>query len=295
MTNAMICAVLVNFNGVNDTIECVQSLLKCSYKQLHIIIVDNGSGYGKISYSDLIPSNRYEIIYTGENLGFAGANNIGIRRGIEIGADYFLILNNDTIVDKDFLNPLLNVISKDASIGIATGKIYYYDDPNYLWFGGSHYDSNLLECKIDGIGKKDNIHYSQAKELPFATGCFWLMPRKTITVVGYISEYYFLYYEDADYCERVKKAGLKIWYEPASIIYHKESRSTKKGSKAYKYYTLRNYLLFLRKYNNKKKILLPQVKRMVLSIKDIIRGRSYISAEYKAWRDYFLSKTGKME
>ncbi|KAB8288232.1 glycosyltransferase family 2 protein [Bifidobacterium avesanii] len=292
MANGLICAVLVNFNGATDTEECVQSLLACSYPNLRILIVDNGSDHGKVHYGKAIPREQCEIIETGRNLGFAGANNVGIRRGLELDADYFLILNNDTVVEPNFIKPLLEVFRHNSSVGIVTGKIRYYDDRDYLWFGGSYYNDKLLECKIDGLGQPDNDKYSHSKEIPFATGCLWLIPRRVIETVGLMSEDYFLYYEDADYCERVKQAGLKIWYEPKSVIYHKESRSTKKGSPSYNYYNLRNYLIFLKKYHTLFERLVPECKRLIRSLKDALRGRSTWTNEIRAWQDFLTKKTG---
>lgn len=286
----LVCAILVNYNGIEDTTECVGSLKKCGYDNIRIIIVDNASVKGKAEYNTVITRDICEIIYNLDNIGFAAANNVGIKRGIEIGAKYFLILNNDTVVDKDFLSLLIKAFEKNDKIGIATGKIYYYDDPDYMWFGGSYFDSKLMECKIAGIGEKDAPEYSVEKDIPFATGCLWLLSKSTVEKVGLMCEDYFLYYEDADYCEMVKSKGLSIHYIPQAVIYHKESRSTKKGSDLYHYYNNRNYLFFIRKFH---KYGFCIIKKFVKMIKDVLRGRLCVRILFEVWRDFLLNNQGQ--
>lgn len=290
-----VCAVLVNYNGIEDTRECVKSLLQCNYSHLHIIIVDNNSQKGKAVYDAVITQNDCEIIYMNDNVGFAGANNVGIKRALEMGASYVLILNNDTVVEKDFLKPLIDTCEADKNIAIATGKIFYYDEKDYIWFGGGYYDSKLCECKIEGIGQKDNPKFNKSKAIPFATACLWLIPTDVFKKVGYMSEDYFLYYEDADFCERVKAQGLKISYVPKSIIYHKESRSTVKGSNSYKYYNIRNYLIFIRKYCDKKNKPRVYFNRFYTTLKDVVRGRTRFCVWFRAWFDFINNKKGKTE
>lgn len=291
-TKPLICVVLVNYNGIKDTVECVKSLKECSYNNIHIIIVDNASLHGRADFNTVITRDMCEIIFNTENVGFAGANNIGIKRGLEIGADYFLILNNDTVVDKNFLPPLLHAFNRNQDVGIATGKIYYYDEPTYLWFGGSYYNHKLGECKIVGIGEKDSSRYNIEKDIPFATGCLWLVSKNTIETVGYICEDFFLYYEDTDYCERVKAEGYTIRYVPQSVIYHKESRSTVKGSDSYQYYNNRNYLFYMKKCQRINRFYF-YIKRAIRMLKGTVRGRMKLTITKKVWRDFIFNNTGK--
>lgn len=291
----LVCAIIVNYNGIEDTTECVKSLKLCSYDNIRIIIVDNASSNGKANYNAYITTDICEIIYNSDNIGFAGANNVGIKRALEIGAEYLLILNNDTVVEKNFLQPLIEAFKCNKNLGIATGKIYYYDDPDYLWFGGSHYDSKLMEYKISGIGEKDAPEYNIENNIPFATGCLWLLSRETVNKVGLMSEEYFLYYEDADYCEKMKMNGLGIRYIPESIIYHKESRSTRKGSDYYKYYNLRNYLIFIKRYRTKGQAFKLMTKRFFKMLKDIMRRRLSLRIVWNVWRDFIGENYGRKE
>ena len=221
----LISVILVNYNGYDDTRECVRSLLASDYRNIRICIVDNASSKNIVEYDDVIKEDRCDIVYLKNNIGFAGGNNVGIEYSKKYNPDYYLILNNDTVVKRDFLKPLLRKCIANDKIGIATGKVLYYDEPSILWFGGSYFDSKLCEYRIKGIGCIDNGDYDQETEIYYTTGCFMLIPAAVLNKVGKMSEDYFLYYEDADYCERIKSYGFSIYYLPKSIIYHKESLS----------------------------------------------------------------------
>ncbi|KNY26572.1 glycosyltransferase family 2 protein [Pseudobacteroides cellulosolvens] len=289
----LVCAILVNYNGVEDTRECVESLLASNYENLHIIIVDNASQKGRVEYDDIIRNEKCDILYMKQNIGFAGANNVGIRHALQYKPEYVLIINNDTVVEPNFLSPLINACNESSENGIATGKIYYFDERELIWFGGSYFDSKLCECKIDGIGKKEEERHNEKKYIPFATGCLWLIPVSVIQKVGLMSEDYFLYYEDADYCERIKKNGFRICYVPESVIYHKESRSTGKGSDLYHYYNTRNYLIFISKYCTKLQVIAMYFNKMIKTLKDVLRKRIKISVAAGAWSDFLGKKFGK--
>lgn len=289
---ALVCVVLVNYNGYQDTAECIRSLLKCRYKNIKIIVVDNASAKvpDKTDMEYILGNARF--IRSGKNIGFAGANNLGVRHAKEYGPKYILILNNDTVVKKDFLNILIDTCEKEKQVGIATCKICYYDEPDTLWFGGSYYDSKSCEMKIEGIGEKDGPKYSVRKNLSFSTACLWLIPLETFEKIGEMNEDYFLYYEDADYCERIINGGYRILYIPEAVIYHKESRSTKKGSFLYHYYNTRNYLYYLTRYRGRKKRYRAMFRRLYMDMKSVIRGRIPIKAEIMAWRDFVLGHKG---
>ena len=289
----LISVILVNYNGYDDTRECVRSLLASDYRNIRICIVDNASSKNIVEYDDVIKEDRCDIVYLKNNIGFAGGNNVGIEYSKKYNPDYYLILNNDTVVKRDFLKPLLRKCIANDKIGIATGKVLYYDEPSILWFGGSYFDSKLCEYRIKGIGCIDNGDYDQETEIYYTTGCFMLIPAAVLNKVGKMSEDYFLYYEDADYCERIKSYGFSIYYLPKSIIYHKESRSTNKGSDLYNYYINRNYMFFVWRYARGRKFKLV-IARMVNMIKDTIRRRLSLRVMIKVWVDFILNRQGKM-
>ena len=288
----LVCVILVNYNGYSDTRECVESLRRCFYKNIKIIIVDNASLYDLVQYDEIITKDFCEIIYLDNNIGFAGGNNIGFECAKKYNPDYCLLLNNDTIVKPDFLYPLIECAEADNNTGIVTGKILNYYDKNEIWYGGAYYDEKNGEHKIKGIGEKDSARYNQKCKVEFATGCMWFIPYKVINVIGNMSEEYFLYYEDADYCEKIRKNGYTIYYLPESIIYHKESKSTGKGSDLYQYYNNRNYLRFVKNCHKTKRFRL-YFQRATRMLKGVLRGNLKVRVCAEVWKDFLLNKSGK--
>ncbi|QYR20621.1 glycosyltransferase family 2 protein [Paenibacillus sp. sptzw28] len=241
--------VLVNYNGANDTKECVDSLLKLNYRNFKILVVDNGS----TEASDLnhqINHPLVTLIKSKENLGFAGANNLGIRIALGAGADAVWMLNNDTIVTDDCLKEMVEVLYREPDTGIVCPKILYYSQPDTIWFAGGKL--NWLKGNTHHIGQHRNKDMKQETEMDvnFATGCSLLIKREVFHSVGVLREDYFLYYEDTEFCCRVTKRSYAIKYRSDIIIYHKVSASTSaNGLKIY--YMTRNNLMFMWRNVNK--------------------------------------------
>jgi GT2 family glycosyltransferase len=221
-----------------------------------IIVVDNGSKE-PLSFSNIFyqQNPRLEILRSESNLGFSGGNNLGIQHAIDsYDSDYYLLLNSDTIVDKNFLQELFDLMKKDQKIGLAVSKIYFHKGYEYfansypdaqkhqvLWYAGGKVDwTNLLAYHI-GIDEVDRGHFDTVTETDFATGCVTLISREVMERVGLLDDQYFLYSEDVDYSLRVREAGLKVVYCPTSVVYHKIGRSTGgAGSAIQQYYQTRN-------------------------------------------------------
>lgn len=238
-----ISIITVNFNSTKVTAELLHSLQNVSYPNFEVIVVDNGSkepgNQLKIDFPEII------YIETGKNLGFAGGNNVGIKAST---GDYLFLLNNDTEVDKYFLEPLVNRFHSNKKIGIVCPKILYFDQPDTIQFAGFK-PINPITGRGFSIGcfEKDNGQYDTACITSRAHGAAMMFSREALNNVGLMAEIYFLYYEEMDYSERFKRAGYEIWYEPASKVWHKESMSTGKGSTLKSYYYGRNRLLYLRR------------------------------------------------
>jgi GT2 family glycosyltransferase len=235
--------ITVNFNGTAVTAELLRSLEKITYPSIEVIVVDNSNK----EPGHQLPIDFPWIVYieTGENLGFAGGNN----RGLEAATgDYLFLLNNDTEVDPGFLEPLIARMESDSKIGIVVPKILYFDEPDTIQFVG-FMPINPITGRGFSIGylEKDQGQYNVARPTSRAHGAAMLFSRSAFEKVGFMAELFFLYYEEMDYCERFKRAGYSIWYEPKSRIWHKESISTGKGSTLKTYYYSRNRLLYLRR------------------------------------------------
>lgn len=244
----LVYIVLLNWNGWQDTVECVESCKKLSYRNVRILIVDNGSTDGSIEelYRHL---PDIELIRTGENLGFAGGNNVGIRHALEHGADYVWLLNNDTVVDFDALSALVNVAENDRKIGMVGSKISYYDNQRLLWYAGGVLDPALpYRSGHRGLKEEDRGQYDEAGETGYVTGCSLLARREMIEEVGLLDEGFFLYFEDADWNAWAKRVGWTVLYAPLSVVLHKVSSSIGGAeSPRMRYYLARNLLYFIRK------------------------------------------------
>lgn len=242
----LVSIIILNWNGWQDTIECVESCRKLDYSNTRILIVDNGS----TDSSEAILRERFpdiEIIQTGTNLGFAGGNNAGIRYALAQNADYVWLLNNDTVVDAEALSALVRVAEDDKTVGMVGSKIVYHDNPRLLWYAGAVLDSESpYRMHHKGLGEVDSGQYNELEETGFVTGCSLLANQKMITEIGLIYEGFFLYFEDSDWNIRAQKAGWKLIYCPTSLVYHKVS-SSMGGSESplLRYYYSRNFLYFV--------------------------------------------------
>lgn len=292
--------VILNWNNYEDTIECIESLEEISYRNFEIIIVDNGS----TNDSEKILRKKfgsYEFIQTGKNLGFTGGNNVGIRTAINNGADYVLLLNNDTVVEKDFLEPLVGACVENAEIGMVAPKILYYDEPNKIWAAGG----SIIWWRGSGFqtaeNKLDSRKYREDQYVSFITGCAMLIKEKTIRKVGLLDEDYFAYSEDVDYCTRVIKAHLKIKYVGRSIIYHKvRSRNNGRVSSTRAYYNLRNRMLFMKKNSSRMYfwifiIFMAFNLIFKFAIWFFSKKRYLIKASKKSLEDFLSGKVGEIE
>ena len=237
---------ILNWNGWQDTIECVHSCENLIYPNFTIMVIDNGSEDESLQQLQAaLPS--HEIIATGENLGFAGGNNVGIRHALEKGADYIWLLNNDTTVDPAALTELVKTAEDDEQTGIVGSKILTYTDPDTLHFAGGKVNLNTGETKHLGAWEKDERQFDDIKEVDYVTGCSLLVKRAVIEKIGLMPEEYFLYYEETDWCLSARNAGFIVRMTPNSKVFHKISTSIDYFSTKKLYYLIRNRLIFLQK------------------------------------------------
>ena len=250
MKKDLVYIILLNYNGYSDTIACVQSLRKVTYESFKIVVVDNAStdDSEKILRREL---GDCTIIQSGSNEGFAHGNNIGIEYALDNGADYVLLLNNDTTVEPDFLERMVDNFTTEE-VGLVGSKIKYYSEPEYLWFAGGGINWFKFISEHYHVGKRDSDVQQAKAKVEFVTGCCMLISAKALKDVGLLPEFYFMYYEDVDYCVRLKEKGYEIIYEPEAVIYHKVGMSAGGEESAFAIkWTTRNRLVFMRLYKNK--------------------------------------------
>ncbi len=235
--------ILLNYNRCEDTIDCIYSLRQCTYPFFHIIVVDNASTDNsedrlKKKFPDI------EIIQTGRNLGYTGGINVGVRHVLLQRPAYILILNNDTLVQPDFLNHLVDVLESNETAAAACGTIYYYPERTKIWYaGGRLIPWRGLAVHEKKLSAANNPSFSDAQRVSFITGCMILLRRSIIEKIGMEDERFFMYLDDIEFSARILTAGYELLYVPRAIIYHKVCGE---GESAFKlYYSVRNRLLLI--------------------------------------------------
>lgn len=219
-----VAVIVVNWNGREVTLECLRSLSALTYPNVDVIVVDNASSDGSAEAIRTAYPN-VTVLAMPENLRFAGGNNAGMREALARGAGMVLLLNNDTVVDPDFLTHLVSRIETDPTYGMAAPKIYYFDQPDRIWFAGGVISMWTGTMRHIGIREADCGQHNAVQEIDYASGCCILIPAGVIGTVGMLDESYHMYTEDADWSMRVRRAGYTIVYEPSARIWHKLSVS----------------------------------------------------------------------
>ncbi len=217
--------VVLTWNGKEDTVACLDSLERLTYPNFKIIVVDNASNDGTSNEIQRKFPNT-ELIVNNSNLRFAGGNNVGIKRAMELGAEYILLLNNDTVVEKDFLLKLVAVADAEQTIGMVGPKIYYYDNPKTIWYAGGKIEWWKGWISHIGVREMDTGQYDNVRETDYITGCCLFVKRQVIQQIGLLDEKYYIYGEDTDWCIKASRAGFKLLYVPEAIIWHKLSVSS---------------------------------------------------------------------
>ena len=240
---AKAAVIIVNWNGWEDTIACLDSCAGLDYANREVIVVDNGSTNDSVerirgAHPDVT------LLETGENLGFAGGNNVGIRAAIANGAEYVWLLNNDTTIEPAALSALVEAMEDEPDAGIAGSKITYFDRPDVLWYAGGEFTPEG-PVRHRGLDEPDTGQYERLQETGFITGCSLLTTAEVIERLGLLAEEYFLYWEEADFDWRVHAAGYKLLYVPGSVVHHKVAGSLGESwSVRQTEYLVRNMLLF---------------------------------------------------
>ena len=248
--------VLVNWNGAEDTIPCIRSLLAGSAKPDRVVVVDNASSDGSAGLIErAFPG--VELIRNGENAGFTGANNIGIGRLLSSGCDYVWVLNNDTTVHEDCLRTLKGHMEAHSEVSACSGKILYDEPARMIWYAGATYNPWTMRPRHRGGGEEDNARYDAVENVPFLSGCCMFVRREAFERVGLFDDHFFAYGEDSDWCLRASREHMRLHYVPQAVIRHKVSASFRKKnlhshggttSPLAIYATSRNRLYIIRKH-----------------------------------------------
>lgn len=246
-TKKKISIITVNFNQPGVTEELLASIQKhCQYIDKEIIVIDNGSK------TDPVPGwkEKYpEVLFirSDANTGFAGGNNIGIRHAT---GDYLFLVNNDTEFTPGLMQTLAHSLEMHPEVGMISPKIRYYHEPDVLQYAG-YTPMNYFTARNACIGQfeKDNGQYDTLiGATAYAHGAAMMVTKEAVDKAGLMRENYFLYYEELDWCERIRKVGYGVWVNMQALIYHKESVSVGQKSALKEYFMNRNRILFIRNH-----------------------------------------------
>jgi len=295
----LVYVIVLNYNDKLCSLECIESVLQIDYCNFQVVFVDNGSTDGSvIAIRERFGADvRLHVVENRENLGIAGGNNAGIRYALKQGADYIMILSNDTKVSPDSLRRMVDTAQSDSRIGLVGGKILYYNEPDVVWFAGAKFDPWLARAPHIGVNQLDNM-LSGVWDVDMLMGCAMLIKREVVEQVGLFDERYFFQNEDLEFSYRVRKAGWKIKVNMDARIWHKIGRTI--GTESYDrwYYATRNRLLFIEEN-------LPPIQRLTAKIffaltrplkfiEWIVQGRlDLIQATLEGWNDYRHRRLGR--
>ena len=245
-----VSVITVNWNNFNDSAECLESLRKTTYPNFEVMVVDNGSVGDDVSLLKQKFGDSIRLIVNDKNSGFAGGCNIGIKDALARGADYVVLLNNDTVVAPDFLEGLVRVAQSDKRVGIAGGKVFCYELPELIWFAGGIINYRTGRTPIRGSGEADKGQFDEIVRVDWISGCFMFISRDVLQAVGMLDERFFFGWEDVDLCVRAARKGFKVLFVPESRIWHKgfgiNKRDRLMGIPVY--YATRGQFLFMDKH-----------------------------------------------
>jgi hypothetical protein len=219
----LVTIIILNWNGKEDTLQCLHSLQRSSYSNFNTIVVDNGSTDGSVpairkGFPDLA------VIKNRDNLGFTGGNNIGIRHALENGAEYVWLLNNDTIIEPDTLAKLVAKAESSPDIALLSPVIHWHEDPASIQFYLSYVDWGTYN--IINFSQEEHDRYADRSKDYSLWGTALLIKRHVLEKLGGLDDRFFAYAEDAEYCMRASREGFGIAVDPTSRIFHKNSRAT---------------------------------------------------------------------
>lgn len=247
-TFPLVTVIVLNWNSYSDTVDCLESVLESSIHGfgLEIIVVDNGSSDGS---SDRLEKEYpfIRFLRAVENLGFARGNNIGVRRALELGSDYVLLLNDDVIVSDRYILTLVTFMQDSPEVGIAGGKVLFADRPDVIWAAGGKID--WLRGRFQGYGYKQTAaeqKYTSIREVGYIPAAAAIIRARVLESIGLLPECYFLGGEEADFAVQAKRANYKVCYVPAKSarVWHKVGYSSQSDAPMI-YNRFRNAFLFL--------------------------------------------------
>ncbi|NPV06460.1 MAG: glycosyltransferase family 2 protein [Anaerolineae bacterium] len=283
------CALVLAWNHVDDTLECLDSLLALRPAPEWVVVADNGSTDGTPeAVRARFPSVR--VLSSGENLGVAGGYNYGVRAGVPPGATHVLITNNDVTFDRGALGALERRAGEPPRPAMLMPKILHYADHSRLWCAGGRWRRFPPGVKMIGLDRPDGPEYSQPFALDYAPSCTLFVSLEALRQVGLFDEGYFFYYDDWDFSARLRQVGLAIGFAPDALVYHKVSVSTQKDARPARWWRTmgRSSVRFYRKHSTLTNLALMTAW---FALRETAKGncgrvRPYLEGVLESWRGH---------
>lgn len=294
--------VTLNWNGLADTLECLASLGAASYPNLRVHVVDNGSGLSEAR----IIGERFpdvDLLPQPENLGFCRGNNLAMAKALDEGADFVLLLNNDTLVEPDFVTALVEASAQLPRVGAVSPVICEHPARERVWFARATWEPARAQFRLSFPGDTyAHLQGAAPYTSEFACGCCMLVPARVVREIGFLDERYFAFYDEAEWCARMARRGLLSYVVPSARIYHKVSRST--PGPVSTYLLTRNRLIWM----NENLPVYVRLKSLPYLLRELVwhlrnshrrrpRSHTTYSAEHSravvaGWRDYLTGRRG---
>lgn len=307
--NPLIYIIILNYNSWSDCLETVDSLQDVSYSDFKTLVLDNNStDESEEKLKEKLPEN-VDFLQVGENLGFAGGNNVGIKKALKEGVDYVLLLNPDVKVRSDFLKKLVEVYESPekyegvSNIGFLQPFILYYEPDDLVYSNGGYvnWDKTFATPKDNAKKVGEIERKKQPFESDYVTGTALFASREVIEDIGLMAEDYFLYCEDTDWSLQAAGEGYNHYVVPDSVIWHKEAVSTGLHSYIHIYYNSRNGMLLGFRRGGPLVKLFVLLKSVWIFIKQVVKlvfipqKRDWAKAIMRAMIDFWRGKTGKIK
>ena len=295
-----IVVIVLTWNGREDTLACLESLQAVDYPNWEVLVVDNGSVDGTVA-AIRAGYPRTTVIDIGKNLGFTGGNNVGIKAALDRGPEFILLLNNNTVVASDLLHAFARTADKHPEAGVFGAKIYFFSDPQRLWWAGAPWKPEaLLSFESLESGALDNgTDFEQVQEIAYACGCAMFFRAAVARAVGLLDDRFFILYEEIDWCFRARRAGFGSVFAPTAKVWHKISMTFGgERSLVYEYFDLRNRLLWAERHLplRKRMAVWAQTARLICPLlsglggilSQVLRGRRHMKEAYWEARSHLL-------
>lgn len=296
MTLPYVIAVVLNYNRRQDTLACLASLAASTYKNLKIIVLDNSSTDGSMkAISAAFP--EVEVFRLQENRGYAGNNNVGISIAMAEGANWVLVLNEDTILDPNCVSRLVAAGEADPAIGVVGPTVYHFDEPCVIQSAGGVM-GRYWESLHLAQNELDREQFRDPHDVDWISGCGIMVRNKVIEQVGMIDERYFYYWEETEWCIRASRAGWRIVNVPQARLWHKGVKRDYQPKPMVTYYATRNRLMTLAKHKAPAVVwagACAQISRTLVSWTIKPRWKSMREHKHAMWRgvvDFVSHRSG---